>query len=241
MGGFGSGRPGTKRALEECRHLVITIDTVVQYIRRALRDQGYRTLPPESELTTSPFLMEWTWDDTCCARMSLQVSLAERTGYADFQYDIKGGGFAIGPQHYQVNLVATPCGFGGVRWWWVCPQTGRRVRKLYLPAGGSRFLSRGPGGHDVVYASQRESELQRSHRRANRLLRKLQGGRFQGSHQSLPPKPARMRQTTYTQLIHELRQTERRIDKLFQAGAEQIVARLERRSRQTRQQTSRSR
>jgi hypothetical protein len=56
-----------------------------------------------------------------------------------------------GSQHYPVSMVTTPCLFGGSRWWWVCPATGRRVGKLYLPNGGARFLSRGLGACQLAY------------------------------------------------------------------------------------------
>ena len=42
---------------------------------------------------------------------------------------------------YVVSLVTTPCHFGGVRWWFICPLTKnnvpcqRRCRYLYLPPG----------------------------------------------------------------------------------------------------------
>jgi hypothetical protein len=43
---------------------------------------------------------------------------------------------------YSVRAVATVQPFGGVRWWFICPATNRRVTKLWLPLGGSRFASR---------------------------------------------------------------------------------------------------
>jgi AAA domain len=51
-----------------------------------------------------------------------------------------------------------------VRWWWICPATGRRVSKLYLPNGGVRFLSHGPGAYRLAYASQRHGRLDRDAR-----------------------------------------------------------------------------
>ena len=46
---------------------------------------------------------------------------------------------------YKVRLVTTPCNFGGVRYWFICPLVvddkpcRRRVGKLYLPPGGTYF------------------------------------------------------------------------------------------------------
>ena len=44
------------------------------------------------------------------------------------------------PVEYVVQLWSTECRFGGRRWWFECPLTGRRVTKLYLPTGQ-------PGSH----------------------------------------------------------------------------------------------
>jgi hypothetical protein len=35
--------------------------------------------------------------------------------------------------------------FGGLRWWFVCPRSRRRVRKLYVLLGGRHFCSRHVG------------------------------------------------------------------------------------------------
>jgi hypothetical protein len=42
---------------------------------------------------------------------------------------------------YAVHLTWTPAGFGGRRWWFVCPLSGRRCAVLHLPRGGRRFAS----------------------------------------------------------------------------------------------------
>jgi len=43
---------------------------------------------------------------------------------------------------YKVNLVTTPCYFGGVRYWFGCPDCGRRVAVLYLAPGDVYFRCR---------------------------------------------------------------------------------------------------
>jgi len=43
---------------------------------------------------------------------------------------------------YKVNLVTTPCNFGGVRYWFGCPSCGRRVAVLYLAPGDIYFRCR---------------------------------------------------------------------------------------------------
>jgi len=46
---------------------------------------------------------------------------------------------------YKINLTTTPCHFGGVRYWFICPLSvngvycGRRVGSLYLASSGNYF------------------------------------------------------------------------------------------------------
>ena len=72
---------------------------------------------------------------------------------------------------YQVRLTTTRPRYGGERWWFLCPATGRRAFKLHLPNGGRRFLSR--GGYRLGYAVTREDRIARYQRRAGRILAKL--------------------------------------------------------------------
>jgi len=39
----------------------------------------------------------------------------------------------------RVRLVWTEPTYGGRRWWFLCPRTGRKTTKLYLPNGGWHF------------------------------------------------------------------------------------------------------
>jgi hypothetical protein len=43
---------------------------------------------------------------------------------------------------YWIELETAPQPLGGRRWWFVCPRTGRRAAKLYLPSGAFTFASR---------------------------------------------------------------------------------------------------
>lgn len=70
---------------------------------------------------------------------------------------------------YSVDLKATPCHFGGLRWWFLCPilqnenPCWKRVGKLYL-AGGKYFGCRHCYG--LTYQSSQEND-----KRVNDLLR----------------------------------------------------------------------
>lgn len=56
-----------------------------------------------------------------------------------------------------VNLVSTPCNYGGVRWWFQCPGCFRRVGKLYHPRGyGARYFQC-RHCYDLTYTSAQEA------------------------------------------------------------------------------------
>ena len=58
---------------------------------------------------------------------------------------------------YRVRLTTTRPRYGGERWWFVCPSSGRRAFKLYLPNGGRYFLSR--AAYRLAYQVTREDAL----------------------------------------------------------------------------------
>ena len=66
---------------------------------------------------------------------------------------------------YQISLTTTPCHFGGVRYWFVCPiskngvSCGRRTGILHLASGGNYFGCR--HCYDLSYKSRNESRLGR--------------------------------------------------------------------------------
>ncbi len=98
-----------------------------------------------------------------------------------------------------VSIVWEPCRFGGQRPFFLCPQCGRRIIKLY---GVSRFLCR--TCNNLIYPSQRERWSDRALRKANRLRQKLGGN--PGMASSIAPRPRYMHHRTYEQItdgIHE--------------------------------------
>jgi hypothetical protein len=100
-----------------------------------------------------------------------------------------------------IHLVMTRPHFGGVRWWMVCPATGRRVAKLHMYGGRNYFVSRQALG--MAYRSQREDVMDRALRRGDKVLAKL--GRKDLSIEDAPylPKPKWMRWRTYERAIAE--------------------------------------
>lgn len=63
---------------------------------------------------------------------------------------------------YKIQLVTTPCHFGRVRFWFICPlgtdqgYCGRRVGKLYLPGNATYFGCR--HCHNLTYESCKEHD-----------------------------------------------------------------------------------
>ena len=112
--------------------------------------------------------------------------------------------------------------FGGRRWAFACPRTGRYVAKLYLPYGAEQFWSRRAYG--LGYACQRETWRDRAMRRLRRLDRAL-GGKGDGMPTNIPPKPKWMRWRTYERKAAEW---ERASDRVEDAWAVTIARFLQR-------------
>lgn len=73
-----------------------------------------------------------------------------------------------------IPLTQTPCFFGGHRFWFECPQCGRRVAILYMPKSESRYLCR--YCYNLTYSScqMRRSRIE-SFARLFRIERKFIG------------------------------------------------------------------
>jgi hypothetical protein len=102
---------------------------------------------------------------------------------------------------YRVQIEASPCHYGGMRWWWVCPISGQRVAKLYLSPGATVFAARQT--YRLAYRSQRDAKIDRTHARQRRLYSKL-GGEYDYFEQPPPNRPKGMHHRTYERLIADL-------------------------------------
>ncbi|HEV7266420.1 MAG TPA: hypothetical protein VGN83_16090 [Falsiroseomonas sp.] len=173
--------------------------------------------------------IRWQWtrhgEVAPWAIVDVHLSLCSDGGSARLSFDVAHFHRPTGPQHQTVRLDPTPCRFGGVRWWWICPATGRRCAKLYLPNGGLRFLSRGPGAYGLAYASQRADDMQRSHGRLARLHRRL-GGKYRYFDEPPPARPKWMRRATYDRLCKAWEAQLDRHEAIFDDGAAGLLARL---------------
>ena len=101
-----------------------------------------------------------------------------------------------------VNLIYTPCNFGGTRPWFGCPRCERQVAVLYMRAG--RFACR--HCQKVAYSSQAEDQIARLWRKQHRIEAKL------GEHWQ---RPKGMRHRTHEMLLNRLEDVEQRREGAF--------------------------
>jgi hypothetical protein len=221
MGGFGSGRRGGRATVEGCRSLKLDVNRVTREARQQLRE-----VPEGAKLEAAPIMWTWTAHDEAKprARVLVVLRLDHWRGEARLQFDVDHYSRRTGPQDQVVQMETTPCRFGGRRWWWLCPATWRRCSTLYLPNGGTRFLSRGIGAYRLAYASQNGGPLDRSHGRLARLHRKM-GGTYGHCDDPPPRRPKWMRRRTYDRLVAEWEGQMERHEEIWMEGAAKILAR----------------
>jgi hypothetical protein len=193
MGGYGSGRSGGRSTTENGLTLSLS---------ELLRDGLFR---PGCFQSGS---LIWTNTTTGerVGSIGYEAHLGQESGRVRLYYTTTRRAEERRESNYWVQLETTPQPFGGRRWWFVCPRTGRWVAKLYLPNGAFTFASR--QAYRLAYRSQRETPHDRALRRAFKLRDRL-GGR--GGIGDYIAKPKWMRWPTYDRKLEEI------------AGAEEIV------------------
>lgn len=217
MGGFGSGRYGGRVTVEGG----LTLD-VCAMIRRGQMKPGQHV---RGTLT-------WTRvrDSERIGSISYEANLCDpsEAGLRLFYAITPSGGGEPVHRDYRVTLDTTRPPFGGLRWWFLCPSTGRQVVKLYLPNGGTIFAAR--RAYPLVYQSQRNAALERGHARQGRIFAKL-GAEYRCFEDPPPRKPKWMRWRTHNRLCAELVAAEAAHEAIFAAGAVRFLARESRLSR----------
>lgn len=210
MGGYRSGRHASQPAVEDGLTLALS------------RLRRLRLLVPGR---WSGGEIVWT-----------NTRTGERTSSVGFQADLSDPGAAWLRLHYtttkrdgtklacdyRIVLTTTVPNFGGVRWWFVCPLTGRLAAKLYLPPGAERFASR--RAFRMAYESQRDKPLFRAQSREARVVRKL-GSVYERPNTPTPSRPKWMRHKTYERLCAELEWWQAAQSFAFAAGSERFMSR----------------
>lgn len=134
----------------------------------------------------------WKWSRGGESVGSVAVGVVDRVSVT---LTLQGATDRPAPLPQVIRLTATPCHFGGVREWFVCPCCGGRSVVLYERWG--RFACR--TCQRVAYASQSEDELGRLWRKQLRLEARL-GANWR--------RPKGMRQHTYWRLFKALAECE---------------------------------
>jgi hypothetical protein len=204
MGGYGSGRSGGRETTED--GLTLSLSTL-------FRDPLIR---PGCAWSGS---IEWTNAGTGeqVASIGYEAHLRQESGLLRLRYATTQGDGERRESDYWIQLTTTPQPLGGRRWWFVCPRTGRRAAKLYLPNGAFTFASRQAYG--LAYRCQREQSHDRALRRAFKLRGKLGA---EGGIGGYIPKPKWMRWRTYDRKLKEVDAAEEVVEAYTQAFEEKL-------------------
>jgi hypothetical protein len=135
-----------KRTVEDCRRISMPF----------LRRNGYFDYPgPQSIVWTNRFGQQ-------TASMTVMVRTSGGENYLRLCYTMTDRGTGKETHFdYKVQLEATPCRFGGARWWFICPLSrngvycGRRVGVLYRAPRADYYGCR--HCYDLSYESRNES------------------------------------------------------------------------------------
>ena len=106
------------------------------------------------------------------SRIGYTAHLEEKSGHMRLSYTVTRCTGEKIPVEYAIQLSSTPWRFGGRRWWFECPLTDRRVLKLHLPNGATKFASR--QAYRLPYDCQRETPRYRSLGRAWKARKRLE-------------------------------------------------------------------
>ena len=194
MGGYGSGRSGGRPTTDN--GLTLTLS-------KLLRDGLFR---PGCAWGGS---LVWTNTRTGerIGSIGYEAHLGEENGRVRLHYTTTRWDGEKHSSDYWVELETTPQPFGGRRWWFICPRTGVRAAKLYLPNGAFTFASR--QAYRLAYASQREQPHDRASRRAFKLRGKLGA---EGGIGDYILKPKWMRWRTYEHAMDRIDKAEEVVD-----------------------------
>ena len=142
---YGAGRPAVHVQAEHCKRIDV---------RRWQREGVLRP----------GVVGSWVWSDSVTGERLASIGYSVGSGFVNLNYSINDK-----PSNQRITLADTPCNYGGVRQWFVCPVRGERVAVLFLRAG--RFACR--RCQRIAYASQSDDALGRTWRRQAKLEAQL--------------------------------------------------------------------
>ena len=191
MGGYGSGRSGGRATTEN--GLTLSLSELMPF-RPGFVSSGslvWRNIRAGERIGS----------------IGYEAHLRQESGRVRLMYTTTRWDGERRESDYWVQLETTPQPFGGRRWWFICPRTGRRATKLYLPNGAFTFASR--QAYRLAYPCQRETACCRALRRAFRLRGKLGA---EGGIGDYVEKPKWMRWRTYNRMLEKISAAEEVVD-----------------------------
>ncbi len=205
MGGYGSGRQGGRPTSDRTESVKLSIYKVMR---------GFNG--------KTAIGRKWTYSTIDGELVTYVLPRDDAPPIVRLEYRFDHRSRDTGNQTQFIQITSSPCRFGGKRWWWICPRTGQRVAMLFLPNGGIQFWSREAYG--LGYQSTRETRIDRAHRKAGRLYRKL-GGSYDGPSSEWPDKPKGMHWRTYNAICERINAVEQFIDHGFVTRASNLLGR----------------
>jgi hypothetical protein len=206
MGSSSSGRHGGRPTIEGCGSYRLS----TKNLRQALRH------PPGTDL-----VFRYRVDDE---PMDVWLQVRPAQGCLRLRHPSREiREFSSDPpaeMEYAIDLTWTPAGFGGRRWWFLCPLSGRRCAVLHLPRGGRRFAS--ARGYGLARHVTRLPEHERLWWKMAKIARRL-GAR---ADPEIPPgKPKGMHRRTYERLLAAWMEAAERRDRIYDTKIAGFLAR----------------
>jgi hypothetical protein len=191
MGGYGSGRSGGRPTVE---------DSLTLNLRRLFKTGWVKA--GASIYGTLRWTRVSTGEET--ASIGFQSNLGDESGHIQLHWTSTNRWSGEKRQcENSITLATRPQPFGGSRWFFICPGTGKCAAKLHLPSGVYTFASR--KAYRLGYRSQRETPRDRSLSRAFALREKIGG---EGGIGDYIPKPKGMHLRTFERAMERIYKAE---------------------------------
>lgn len=142
---WGAGRPAYRGKVEHCLRL-----DVRRWQREGILKAGAYG--------------SWQWRDAETGKQTSSIGYVGGSDHVQLRYTSDGKDV-----NQQIRIESTPCRYGGMRPWFICPIRGERVAIVYFRAG--RFACR--HCQRLAYTSQSEDEIGRNWRRQGKLEARL--------------------------------------------------------------------
>lgn len=132
--------------------------------------------------------ISWSSNGSKTGSVSIQVNTRNESPYLELEYKCNEA-----PINYRVQLVSVPSNLGkGVVWYFLCPKTGKRCRKLYL---ADTYFYHRSAFRGCMYAKQTHSKKYRgldktfgAYFRADELFEQLHAKHFKKHYAGKPTK-----------------------------------------------------